>query len=230
MNRMTGTFVAIVACGFLAVVVFFFVDVGGERTFATPQDAFDAARAALQKNDMRGFCGCVTTESRDLMAASIVGDEYLKKQDPGKDGGEEKKDHLRAVEAVFTKYGLTDEFLSKLQRELLAMTDDRAPMEAKLQAAKKILEPVTDRSGLIADTFTAVLMGKAENPFTTLKDTKLSNVKITGKTAIGAITKLGTDRPAPMHFRKQGEGWRIDLFPDEPNPMRGMPGLPPGHP
>src|ERR1700674_4427901 len=96
MNR---TFVAIVLCAFLAVVVFYFV--GGEKTFASPQECFDAARAALKKNDMAGFCECLTTESRDLLAAITVINESLMKQMREKGANEKEMERMNAVDKVF---------------------------------------------------------------------------------------------------------------------------------
>jgi hypothetical protein len=231
MNRMTGTFMAIIACAVLAVVVFFLYDLSSEKTFASPAEVFEASRDALKKNDMRGFCQCLTKESRDLYAAILIIQQFALKQEAEKIGTDEQKALVHAGDQVFAKHGLTEEFLAKKQREALLISDRQAPLEEKREAAQAVLAPVRDLNGFIADMLQTASPGaKAENPFRVLKDANLSKVKITGTTAVGEISLAGQDHPSPMDFRKQGEGWRIDLFPEQKQRPMMPPGMPPGHP
>jgi hypothetical protein len=228
MNRWTGTFVAMIVCALLAVVVFFLIDMSSDKVFATPQEAFDEARAALKKNDMRGFFQCLTNDSRDLYAAELIIGEFSKRQEIEKDGSPDDKAGIKTIEKVFTQHGLTGEFLAKVQENALAITHPQAPLEEKLKAAHAILAPVSDPSGFLADLFKAIQKGKdGENPFSGLIDAKLSNVKTIGKSAVGEISLPGQRQPSPMNFSKQGEGWRIDLFAEQ---KQQRPMMPPGHP
>jgi hypothetical protein len=228
MNRGTGTFIAILFCALLAVVVFFLVDLSGDKVFATPQEAFDESCLALKKKDMRGWCQCFTDDSRDFIAANMAVQEFKTKQIFAQAGDNEKKAHIRAVDKVFENHGLTDEFLAKLQGDADILGDPRARMKQKVLFAKEVVKPVNDRCAFIADMFEAVLKNSnEENPILAQKDDKLSDVTITGKIAMGLVTpKLG-GRPRQLFFHKQGEGWRIDFLAED---KRSMPGLPPGHP
>lgn len=217
MDRGPRIFLIMLGCALLAAVTFWYLDIG-EKTFASPQECFDAATAALKKNDMRGFCECLSTDSRDLVAASAVIDEYGKKQDGAKT--DEQKDHVRAMGEVFAQHGLTDAFLAKAQKEALTISDFQAPLNEKVAAAQIVLDPVSDRNGLIADVFKVGMKGaKSENPFDRLKNARLAKVQVTGRKAVAEVS-VG-DMPAPINFVKQGEGWRIDLFPEQPK--RQMP-------
>jgi hypothetical protein len=228
MNRGTGTFVAMLVCALLAVVVFFLVDLSGDKVFATPQEAFDESCLALKKKDMRGWCQCFTDDSRDFIAANMAVQEFKTKQIFAQAGDGEKKAHIRAVEQVFAKHGLTDEFLAKLQGDADILGDSRARMKQKVLFAKEVIKPVNDRCAFIADMFEAVLKNSnEENPILAQKDDKLGDVTITGEIAMGLVTpKLGGP-PRQLFFHKQGEGWRIDFLAEDKRPM---PGLPPGHP
>jgi hypothetical protein len=229
MNRVTSIFIAMLVCAFLAVVGFFLIDLSGEKVFATPQEAFDESCKALKKNDMRGWCQCLTNDSRDFMAANMAVQEFRTKQEFAGAGNDDKKAHVRAVEQVFAKHGLTDEFLAALQPES-GVLDSPASMKEKLRFAQEVLKPVSDRCSFVADMFEAVLKESgADNPFLGKKDDKLSDVNINGKIAKGTVTtmQLGRERIGEITFRKQGEGWRIELFAEE---TPRMPGLPPGHP
>jgi hypothetical protein len=228
MNRGTGTFIAMLVCALLAVVVFFLVDLSGDKVFATPQEAFDESCLALKKKDMRGWCQCFSDDSRDFIAANMAVQEFKTKQIFAQAGDNEKNAHIRAVDQVFAKHGLTDEFLAKLQDDADILGDPRARMKQKVLFAQEVIKPVNDRCAFIADMFEAVLKNSnEENPILAQKDDKLSDVTITGKTAMGLVTpKLG-GRPRQLFFHKQGEGWRIDFLAEDKRPM---PGLPPGHP
>ena len=80
--------------------------------------------------------------------------------------------------------------------------------------ARQLLKPVKDRNGLVAELYEAVLKTNAsENPFRNVKSDKLTEVKITGAVAVGISTTKVADQDLSreIFFRKQGDGWRIDL-------------------
>src|SRR5437879_5204461 len=104
MNRGNGPILAIIACALLAVAVFFIVDFSAGRSFATPQEVIDAVRQASQKDDLKAWCQCLTDDSRDLLAASVIVDEFSTKQDKEKTGTDKQKAHIRAVAEVFKEH------------------------------------------------------------------------------------------------------------------------------
>ena len=226
MNRWTGTFIAMLACALLAVVVFFLLDFSANRSFSSPQEVIDAIRLASQKDDARAWCQCLTDESRDLLAATLIVEEFSKKQEKEKTGTEEQKALIHAVDKVFAQHGLTEEFLMKMQREFLTLSHPKAPMAEKVKAARAVIAPVNDPNGFVADLFQTVQKtSRSESPLSMWKNAKLTDVQITGKTAEGVVS-IGPGQPENYLFRKQGESWRLDLFPEEKRP----PGLPLGHP
>ena len=215
MNRMNGTFLAMLAIAVLAVAVFFLADLGGDKVYATPEAVFEASQEALQKNDMRTWCGCLTDDSRDLIAASFALQEFAKIKQ-----GDDK--NARAISEVFERHGLTPEILTKA----LSQFDERAPLEEKLQLAEVLLRPVSDRNSFFAEMF-QIVIPKGENRMNTGKNDKLSNVKIAGKKATATITSKDAQGLGSMTFVKQGDGWRIDIIAEAERPM---PQFPPGHP
>jgi hypothetical protein len=200
---------ALVGCAVLVIVVFYYADIG-EKSYATPKEAFEASRAALEKKDMRAWCQCMTEDSRDFIAASMVIQEFKTKQQQGKNPGN-KAAQIRAVDAVFAEYGLTEEFLISLQDE--ASIIDRfspAPMTSKLRFARRVVKPIGNRCAFVSEMFDAVLKGSGgENPLLVRKDDKLGDVKITDKTAAGTITSPGGGIEL-IFFRLEENGWRID--------------------
>lgn len=69
---------------FLTIAVAFFVSLTvlpaglplhaqtSKPSLKTPQDAFSAARAALQKGDLGALCECLTDDSRDLLGGGLT--------------------------------------------------------------------------------------------------------------------------------------------------------------
>src|SRR5438105_267473 len=151
MNRGSKAFIVIVACAILAVVVFFLVDMSGGRVFATPDECFKAATDAIKKDNIAGFFECLTEDSRDLLTATTVIAEYFQKMEFESKGSDDLKAQSKAVHAVFLKHGLKDEFLSKMQREMLILSQEGGPMEERRKAAQAILEPIGNRAAFFAE-------------------------------------------------------------------------------
>ncbi len=216
MNRGNGIFVAIIASALLAVVVFFVADFSAGKSFGSPQEVIDAVRLASQKDDLRGWCQCLTDESRDIVVADAVvvfSRQLLKKADT-----DEKVAQNRALEELFKQNGMTMEHLAKMQQASIILRDPQTPMEQKLDFAQTLLAPVGDRNSFAADLFRTILKSPgAENPLTIWKNAKLSEVQISGKTAQGMVA-MEQGRPEKIFFRKQGDSWRIDLFPEDKEP------------
>lgn len=209
MNKGSGTFLAIIVCAILAVAVFFLADFTAGKSFATPQDAFDGMQAALKKNDMRGFCDCLTDDSRDILAATMLAELFTNKQ--------------KGADNILEKHGIGAEALVKMEREFKAVIHPQAPMEVKQEAAQTILAPVKDRTALVVDI--AVLkVSKVFDELKILGEFKLGKVQTAGTVAVAEISKAGMEGGGAMEFRKQGDSWRVNLFPERRQ------GMPDGHP
>lgn len=220
MKSPNGIFLAIVVCAVLAVAVFFLSDLGADKVYASPEEVFNASRVAIQKKDLRAWCRCLTDESRDLILANDV--VVLVKEELEKSPTKEHTAVTRAKVDVQAKHGLTEEHLAKFKDEYLELKQRQAPLEAELRFAQKLLAPVSDRNALFAELFRATY-SDAKNPLAGWADAKLSEVKISGNIAEGSVGS--PQGSAPMTFRKQGEGWRIDIIgPAEkrPAPKQGF--------
>jgi hypothetical protein len=225
MKSANGIFLAIVICAVLAVAVFFLVDLSADKVYASPEEVFNASRAAIQKKDLRAWCRCLTDDSRDIIAAKPV--LFFFKEVYEKAQTKEEKAILTAIMEVQTKHGLTQEHLAKLEPEAMAM-DGKAGPEDQLRFAQKVLQPVNDRNAFFADLYGVILKeSDAGNPFGMFADGKLIDVKTEGKVAMGTIAVGGREGPIPMMFRKQGEGWRIDIIASQKQegPPRPRPGF-----
>lgn len=219
MNRTNGIFIAIVVCAVLAAVVFSLVDLAGDKVYESPDEVFKASCVAMQKKDLRAWCQCLTDDSRDVIVAKDV--EFFVKEVYEKAKTKEQKAMIRGIADVQTKHGLTEEHLVKLQDETLDLNQRNAPTEARLRFAQKVLAPVSDRCGFFADLWQVLLKEPdAPNPFVGWADAKLSDLTTSGKTAKGMVTTRQGDQQhtTPMFFRKQGEGWRIDIIAGEGRP------------
>jgi hypothetical protein len=223
MNRTTGTFLAIVVCAVLAAVVFSLTDFLGGKVYASPEEVLAASHAALRKKDLRTWCECLTDESRDFMAVEPV--IFSFKGTYAAAETNEKKAELAALKEVQDKHGLTEAHLAKLVPEKAAL-EDRPRGEDLERFAQKVLAPVSDRNAFCAEMYAVVL--KDADPvaaFGPFADGKLSNVKVEGNVAVGAVSMSSDRPPIRIVFRKQGDGWRIDFLASMEQQKRPGPGF-----
>lgn len=206
MKSPNGIFLAIVVCAVLAVAVFFLVDLSADKVYGSPEEVFNAARVALQKNDMRTWCRCLTDDSRDMLLLESI---ELTPKKTLEIAPNEHKAIVRAKVDAQAKHGLTEEYLLTMKDELSDL--QKASIEKQLRFVRKLIAPVSDPNALFADLINAAAKeAGGRNPFSSLADAKLNDVKVSGKTAEGAI--MTSRGPSPFYFRKQGESWRIDLI------------------
>src|SRR5262249_38499867 len=140
MSKGTGTYLAIIACAVLAVVVFFLVDFTAGRSFASPQEAFDASCKAARTNNFREWCQCFTTETRDLIVLKEV--EFFVRETLENARNDDDKAMIRALAEVQAKHGLTEELLAQYRDDALAM--EQGKLGDQLGFARKVLAPVSD--------------------------------------------------------------------------------------
>jgi hypothetical protein len=184
---------------------------------ATPEAVFEKAAAAAKKKDWKAFCGCLTEESRDEMAGSLVVMTVMMKGVGGlaalggEEAAKEMKDQMEKTDAVLKKHGITEESVGKVDMKTLAA----GGRDKVKETMNDLLKPVKDRDALIADILNAMMEGKdeKENPFKKIGDSKLSDVKIDGDSAKGTIVSTvdGEETKNPIEFKKGSDGWRIHL-------------------
>jgi len=227
MTQTTKVFVGMLVIAAVLVIGFFTVGPAGEKVFASPQEAFEASRKASLSGNLANWCQCLTDDSRDYFVAVNAFEIFVQRMRFEKAVEADAKSPFRAVDDAFAKHGLTPQFMARVAKEANILKDPRASTEEKVAFAKAMLDPVRNPNLFIADVFKA--MSKFTNSdlpeiVDVWKDTELSDLKVTGNTAVGTLS-VG-DRPGgPIFFRKQGEGWRIDVKDEE---KKGR--LPMGHP
>jgi hypothetical protein len=187
----------------------------GERPtiYRTPQEVFEAAKKAAQKEDWKGVCATLTDDSRDLLAGALVMTPLRFKARAKLAGpkGKEILAKLKPLEGVLARHGLSETVLNNI----LAAQADTDPKDAIKLSVKKLLAPIRDRCAFIADMFNALKKvdeSKARRgPINA--DAELHDVKIKADKAAGVIvTKMGGKAQRELiEFRKVAGSWKIEL-------------------
>ncbi|MSQ96225.1 MAG: hypothetical protein EXR98_16960 [Gemmataceae bacterium] len=219
MNKPTRIFVAMAVIAGVFVVAFFTIGPAGEKVYASPTEVFKAAAKASAKDDMKSWCQCVTDGSRDLRAAMGVAMLFDEMQKPAQAKDDDGKVKARAINDLFAKYRMSPEFLVGMQGKIEVLFEEKAPLDVKLEVAGALLLPVRDRNAFAADLHGALLKYARRSPLSVIegfREAQLSDIKPPeGETAQGTMVTERGPPGVPIFFRKQGEGWRIDLVTSE---------------
>jgi hypothetical protein len=183
----------------------------GAPPYKSPEDVLAAAMKAVDKEDWRGFCLCLTEDSRVVMVGGMAQIGVFMKLSANFPGTkEEDKARFKAIDDVLKKHGLTEEHFSKLSKE--PMPKDKAGMQAAL---RKIGAPVKDRAAFVADMMKTMksLSKDGQSDFAAIKSAKLEELKVEGDTAKGVIvTQVNEkDKREPIEFRKVSGSWLIEI-------------------
>jgi hypothetical protein len=201
---------------------------GTDNVFKTPEEAFNAAKAAAEKRDYKTLCGTLTEESLDLLAGGLVVNTLLAKQLGSKVGfGKEyDKDTLEQVDKVLADHGITDE-KAKAVMALAVQAKKDKEYESFKAVLKKAVEPVKDRCAFVADMMGVFANTEKEDHLEGLKAGKLEGLKVAGDSAAGTVveTRAGKEGRSPLEFRKEGGGWKLHLVP----PAKKAKGAPPAN-
>jgi hypothetical protein len=185
----------------------------GAKSFATPQEAFDAAAAAVHKKNMKGCLEVLTDESRDAMTGTVIfmGSMVIafSELDP------KQKEKVKELKDIFAKHGVTEEALKKLK--------DSGPgpnfnQNANPEAMKKAMGDLghivkKDRTSFVAEVFAFLAKDSGNGEALPFDKAKLEDVIINGNhaKAMIAIQGIGEPRREPIEFKKVGNGWKLDL-------------------
>jgi hypothetical protein len=188
---------------------------GGEA-HRTPQEVFEAARKAAKAKDYKTFMKCLTDDSQDTLAggtafAALMMKGFVEAFAKG-DDAKKVQEMVKNLDAVLARHGLTEEAFAKLKEE---MPKDAKDVGAIQKVVKTLVRPIKDKAAFFGDIVGALEKlspGKEQGgPFPA--DAELKDVKIDGATAAGVIVSKQGDKEKrePIHFRRVGEGWKIDL-------------------
>ena len=169
---------------------------GKPPTFASPQEAFDAASAAAKKEDWATFAYCLTDTSRDRFIGVLV--LYAADGAFGKE-----KEKFKPIADVLAKYGITAEAAKNAF--------------GKKDGLKKLVEPIKDKNAFFVEFMAAekkVEPDEAKRATEILKG-ELKDVTIDGEKAKGKLTSKGPGgktREEKIAFEKVGGGWKIVII------------------
>jgi hypothetical protein len=186
--------------------------------YDTPETVFKAAQAAIKRQDIKGYFGCLTEDSQKLMTGGLVMHGSMIKAGAARNPGDEMAELVKPIDEVFSKHGLTEEALKKI-----------GPPKDAREAAKNIraaADLVKSRVGFSSDMIAVLEKGrpKGADPFAA---GKLADVKIEGDRARGTIEmKFGeSEHKEPIQFVKVDGSWKLVL--PEPKAAPPPPKLPP---
>ncbi len=207
-----GVLVALIALWMIVPLVLPLLS-GGYRS---PEAVFAAARQASEREDWRSFCGCLTPPSRDLLAGGMVQNmaqiiAARKFASTGGTGAEQAVDaKFQPILDVLQRHRLDDETVQRMAKELPSM-----PSAADAERVDRVLAPIRDRNGFIADMIAALRQiadGPGGGPFAA--QSELTEVKIDGDRATGVVlsTARGFEEKQSIAFERTLGGWKIDAF------------------
>lgn len=186
---------------------------GGYRS---PEAVFTAARQAAEREDWRGFCGCLTPPSRDLLVGSMVHNvsqiaaARSFASASGLGAGQAVDAKVQPILDVLQRHRLDDETVQRMAKELPWM-----PNASDAERVDQTLAPIRDRNGFVADMIAA--MRQIDNspgvkPFAA--QSELTEVKIDGERATGMVvsTADGRESKESIAFQRSGGGWKIHAF------------------
>ena len=194
---------------------------GGEaKLYTTPEAAFKAANEAFARDDWKTVGDCLTEESRDLMAATMVIANGVSKGFAEAFAKDEKdKADIRAkfkgVEAAMDRHGMSSEFLAKWQKS--NPLDEFKDQAALRKAMLGLVKPAKDRGALLVDVMKfKKVFWREDHPIGFGKDATLKEVKIKGDRATAIVVTSEKERRnrEPIEFHKVGAGWKVDVAKD----------------
>ncbi len=170
--------------------------------FDSPEQAFAALRAAAADQDIKRVFQATTTESQELMAASLVLALSLAAAfDP---------DSEQDIRQLLEKHGIKiDESESET---------DEASAPDPMQSMRAVVQPIQDKGAFIADAF-AWMDKQAQGErgpdqgLARLAQGQLVELQVDGDMATAQVTtKAEPDvEPMPIEFRKQQGRWLVHL-------------------
>ena len=181
---------------------------GSGQGFATPEACYQAVKKAVEAKDWGGFYDCLTPESQEIVAGSMVLMGSMMKMMSGMAalGGPEAaakaEKETADLTAVLEKHGVTDTALE-------GFTPDPATMQQP-EAIKKLADVVKDKRGFVVDMFAAMEKTATGGPnFDKKLAGELKDVKIDGDKATAKVA--GAEGEQELDFLKTADGWKLHI-------------------
>lgn len=185
---------------------------------SSPEDAYNAATAAAQKNDYRTYTKYLTPGSLDQLAIGLLSSAEAIDADrksgtvsgrPAPDADEQKQ--WDKVQQVLEKHKIN---LADLEAD--PSTADSADAEVVIRAIldqrKHVIDQIKDKPGFVHDMMQAYRRPEDEEQAKAAPESKLTDVKIDGERATAKVKFKyeGKEIVSPVYFRRLEGAWRID--------------------
>jgi hypothetical protein len=172
---------------------------------ATPQETFDAMKAAAVKKDWSGMISCMTPQTQEMMLGGMAMMVEFMGAIPG--GG----DKMKGASDILTRHG------AKLDTSGLIGSPDATKPNPQ-EALKKLVGDVKDKPACLAEVM-AWLEKNGDDKMKSgmnsdqMANSTLSDVKVEGDKATAKITskKDGKEESHDVHFQKIDGKWYADM-------------------
>jgi ABC-2 type transport system permease protein len=182
--------------------------------YHTPEEAFAAARQAIERKQWDHFVACLTPEARDRWAGLMIVLGELSRPDEGREESQDSdwltgfsrsqiRTLLKGAEGFHQAMQHVDrERVARFQDEIDRVLVRREPPSD--DTLRRLARAADDRDALLSQSL-AALARLAHNRI----DVSLDGLEVDGATATGRITLMGATQP--IAFQRNHGDWRIDL-------------------
>lgn len=173
---------------------------GSAQGFDSPEECCLEIKTSIEKKDMGGFYDCLTEESQDVVAGSMVMMKMMSGMAAAMGGPEAAKDFAE-IDAALEKHGVTKEAFEKAAPDRQQLKDP--------DAVKDLAVVVKDKRAFVVDMFAAMeKSGKVANLRDKLNG-ELKDLKIEGDKATATLETPQGDEE--LDFRKTANGWKLHI-------------------
>jgi hypothetical protein len=180
---------------------------GGSGAGATPQETFDAMKAAAVKKDWGGMVACMTPQTQEMMLGGMAMMVQFMGAMPG-------GDKFKGAADILTRHGAKLDAKPDMS-SLVGGPDAKANPQ---EALKKVVGDVKDKPACLAEVMAWLEKNGDEKTKSGMNSEQMANstltdVKIEGDKATAKITSKigGKDESQDVHFQKIDGRWYADM-------------------
>lgn len=183
-----------------------------ETVYKSPQEVFDAAKAAAKMSDYKAFHSTLTPESADIMAGQLALYGMTMRAIIEFDKTGKTAAQMKPLFDAMSKHGLTEEVLKKM-----VPRNPNADQKEKLNAVREAIKPIIKKQAEFVHDMMVEMKkispksgGLEEIADDTLEDVKI-NEKSDAATANAVRMRAGKKTTQALQFEKINGSWRIVL-------------------
>jgi hypothetical protein len=179
--------------------------VAGDKA-KSPEDAFNAFKAAAKKEDVKAMMATLTKDSQLVLPGVMVVTAAMFKATSAR----LDKEKTKLIDEMLAKHGISEEILAKVSG--VEKLDDPKMV---LKAIISVGTAVKDKPGLVADAFQLFpkIDPKAHDPFKEMGAATIKDIAVDGAKATGQVTLIRNEkeRTEPFFFRMEDGAWKLDM-------------------